>query len=285
MYCILPFHLGYSVKDIVAKPPAWSKTAPLCLRYEIVRVCLHAKVPIINQIPRFTELRKYNDLWKFLKDHPHLMGKEFPEKSAPDTWEACWNTYSTGFYGVVLSAGLTFNTSPTEPLFSLRLKPLKLDLSHRLSRRFGNDRFMELTLPNLSGSKLPKVFVDSGDEGRQDVIKWLCNGLPPFLGREWKAFYVKYSRDKKKYDPIAIVEVNNLANDCLYLFAVDGPDFGTWTSIPIRCEPHNRHTKMNLKAMLNWLIPFQDNSSQSFLKLFSRIGLGMRLPFYQCFVY
>jgi hypothetical protein len=226
----------------------------------------------------------YDNLWTYLRNNHALRGRDFPEKSDGKAWNASFGTFQDGFQGVVLSAKLKFNNIPDGPFFRLQLQPLKVERSHRLGRRFGPDRFLELSLPSLTGRKLPKLFKDAEQAGRGDscrkvVAEWLSRRQHVFLGITWGAFCVKDSISKKKKTKfeIAVVEdIDNSTKFCAYLFATDGLGFQTSKAIPQKGEPVHRHTKMSVPAMLNWLIPFDQNKQQKSLKLFSRIALGKR---------
>jgi hypothetical protein len=55
---------------------------------------------------------------------------------------------------------------------------------------------------------------------------------------------------------------------------IDGVGFQVGKTIPPKGEPPHRHTKMTVTALVNWLIPLEQNKEQKCPKLFSRIELG-----------
>jgi hypothetical protein len=226
-------------------------------------------------LPQIANIEDYSALWEYLKSRPALKSKAFPNRTPEDAWAASVGTFHSDFNGVVLSAKLHFRESEEGPLFDLRLQPLKMEISHRLGRRFGNDRFIEISLPSLSGDKLPKSLRESGAAGRKILIEWLVHGLHEFLGVTWKPFYVKNASNKKaRMDILATDELDNTTRFCVFAFATDGIGFQTRKTIPGKGENSTDHTKMTINAMLNWLIPLERNKEQSFLKLFQRIALG-----------
>jgi hypothetical protein len=262
--------------------PAFLQYAPLAIRYEITRVCSYAKVPLTDvYFPMdFSNLRDYDSLWNLLKSQPALRNKDFPEKSVRDAWTASLDKFHKGFHGVILSAKLKFNNSQESPFFNFQLEPLKLAVSNRLSRRFGSDRFLEMSIPSLSGHKLPKLLKDAqqsghGDACRKVIIQWLIREQHNFLGIAWRAFYIKDSMKKRPNLRLLVdEEIDNHGKYTVYLFATDGVGFQAGKSIPPKGEPFHRHTKMTISALVNWLMPLEQNKKQKALKLFSRIALG-----------
>jgi hypothetical protein len=276
--------ISNNLYNLTAKLPGGLANMPLRHRYEITRVCLHTGVDVDDLLVLPTDvaciqnIQNYYALWKYLKDRPALKRKEFPMRTPEDVWAASKGTFHSGFNGVVLSAKLHFRESDEGPLFNVKLQPLKMETSHRLGRRFGNDRFIEISLPGLSGEKLPKSLRQVGAASRKIIIEWLVHGLHEFLGITWKPFYVKdVDKKKTKIDLFATNELDNTTKFSTFAFATDGIDFQASNTIPERGEDSTNHTKMTVDEMINWLIPLERNKKQSFLKLFQRIPLGKRI--------
>jgi hypothetical protein len=263
--------------------PDFLQRAPLAIRYEITRVCSYAKVPMTDlhfPIKDFTNLRDYDGLWDLLKAQPALRGKDFPEKSDRDAWTLSLDNFHKGFHGVILSGKLNFSNSHRGPFFTFQLQPLKTEVSHRLSRRFGNDRFLEMSIPSFSGNKLPKLLKDAQQSGhgeacRRIIVRWMTCEQHNFLGIKWGSFYLKDGTKKRSKLKLSIdEEVDNHPTHIVYLFATDGVGFQAKNSIPPKGELPHRHTKMTVAAMIKWLIPVEQNRQEKCLKLFSRIALG-----------
>ncbi|KAI8964087.1 RNA dependent RNA polymerase-domain-containing protein [Daldinia sp. FL1419] len=264
--------------DVWAHLPDHFDRAPLVVRWEILRIALHCQVRMedlrIEYDPSWTDQRT---LWARLQALPVFRGKPFPEKSRPDAWTAALNDkFCTRDQAVVLTASLTANPSKNGPLYFLKLNPLKLDLPHRLSRRFGSDRFLELVMPSL-GSQDVKNF---GERAIESIHQWLVNGSHVLLGRVWASFYLKPALPKK-----TITNENTLGpqsktihQERIYLFAEDGNDFrrlGKEEHWSPKGEPVGMHTRMRRGDLIEWLLQTPNNQTQPVLKLFSRIALGL----------
>lgn len=178
-----------------------------------------------------------------------------------------------------MSASLKFSSSKTGPLFKVQLKPLSTDLTHRLGRRFGNDRFLEVTLPNLNKFRPPGGTDDDLEMRRKEIIHWITGQGHKFMGIEWRSFGLKDARSKK----INNIELKKASDDAentpthqIFFFAVDGVGFQTGPTPPATNDSTEHHTKFTVEGLLRWLIPFRlkFNQEQPYLKLFSRISLG-----------
>jgi hypothetical protein len=237
------------------------------------------------QIPEYHKLLDYDYLWNFLRTLPQLQGKPIPEKSSQRAWSAShdsqakWN--AGNFEGVIMGASLKFNNSKTGPLFVVRMQPLTTNLTHRLGRRFGNDRFLEMAIPDLTKLKFLAGKAEDVELKQREIMQWISVDVHRFLGIDWCAFCVKDVRSKK-FNNIELKnseDAGNAPNNQVFFFAVDGIGFQSAKILPSRGEDPLHHTKLPVKAMLHWLIPFhlEKNQRQPYLKLFSRITLGKTL--------
>jgi RNA dependent RNA polymerase len=177
-----------------------------------------------------------------------------------------------GFDGIVLSGSLTFSNDAADPFFKIRLQPIRLELSHRLGRRLGNDRFLEVDIPVLTGNRIPKFLADLGDRGREIINKWLITTTHCLFGREWKPFYVRKIKTKDKVKGVVLPDIDSTKRLCL--FAVSGNGFVV-SNDPIR-EPRGiNQFVMSIEDLLELIRPTEENKGQSYLKLFSRTSLGI----------
>jgi RNA dependent RNA polymerase len=248
------------------------RTAHWAVIYEITRVCLHTDVSAIDfRDAPIAAFYKYEELWRYLREHTALQGKHFPEKISKAAWEAAVTRSAGKFNGVVLSGALQLNDrSSNGPLFKFRLQPIKLDLTHRAGRSLGNDRFLEIDVPSLAGNSLPKALADVGKNGRKIITQWLVNSAHALFGRSWKPFYnVKLKQKKKKKGSGQASEPGNR----VYFFAVNGHGFEVCRDDSLTSE--TRDYAMSIDDLLGSILPIRENNDQSYLKLFSRISLGI----------
>lgn len=230
--------------------------------------------------PYVDEWRDYDKLWAFLMTLPALKGKKFPERCEREAWTTCLanNGFKLGFRGVVFAASLRCSLDDCESLFTLQLQPLKLDYSHRLERRFGNDRFLELEVPDIESRMQPHDSSNLESNDWQCLIEWLVNVNHRLLGRTWKAFYVKPKDDRKssKKKRSGSLKSDSDALDAskafrVYLFATDGIGFAKASS----SNKISGHVSMTVQGLLDCIRPTQENSHQPYTKLFARTALGM----------
>lgn len=127
--------------------------------------------------------------------------------------------------------------------FAMTLRPLKLDTSCRLFRKFGSSRFLELHIPAL----------ERWGMGDSDPISpWLAHAQHKFLGSKWAVFH---NKDSVKPRDVQIDEKQDkLPRERILLFSE---------------KPGSSRDDM-----LNWLLNFEENKEEPMLKLFSRISLG-----------
>ncbi|KAF4511537.1 hypothetical protein G6O67_003322 [Ophiocordyceps sinensis] len=124
-------------------------------------------------------------------NHGPFVGKGLPPASDAEAWTIASKGFQSKVKAVVLSAELVHRSSDTGPFFELRLNPLTLGLGHRLDRRFGADRFLEIIMPSpltlqkeLASSRQYKNCVEK-------MIRWLAGDTHYFLGRRWRPFFAR----------------------------------------------------------------------------------------------
>jgi hypothetical protein len=261
-------------------PPSLDvESAKLYVLYEITRVFAYVGVSMAGvNFPQTVDFDDYDKLWSFLQSVPQLKGKTFPPKSERAAWEAAKTEFTskgTGLdLGVVLSGSLTYEMSDCmSAMFQFQLRPLTLEKKHRLSRRLGEDRFIQIDMPHLHGEFLPKLL--QGERGHAALLKWLVERRHWLFGRTWRPFHCKLKERKDKKEKKKD-KVSDPAH-CVYFFAVDGRGlYNTGSSISINNErPQERHTAMEIDALLNMVRLTRKNKHQPYLKLFSRTSLGV----------
>ncbi|KAJ8068979.1 hypothetical protein OCU04_002659 [Sclerotinia nivalis] len=253
--------------------PSCLKKAPFFVSYEITRVFLFVQVPITDfTLPYIKAWEEYDKLWNMLKGLPILKDKKFPEQCAPKVWDIATKGYIRGFNGIVFTAALRENRTESGPLLSFQLQPMKLDLTNRLERRFGSDRFIEFAVPDLGsrkrGSAAFKVYPNACDA----LKSWLVNGDHQLLGRTYKAFFVTSGKRKRKSSLKSDAEEESSATPFrAFLFATDGNGFvkGSRARDP---APQVR-VRMTVEELLNCIRPTAENDYQPYMKLFARTAL------------
>ncbi|KAI1175802.1 hypothetical protein F4777DRAFT_296968 [Nemania sp. FL0916] len=272
------------LQDVWPTFPKSLQNAPLAVRWEIMRLALHCGTHMDDL--RFLNEPIPNDqagLWKFLGRLKAFEGRSFPEKSKPEAWKAAMSDHFRSVdQAVVFTASLAPNLAKDGPLFKLSLQPLRLDLPHRLDRRFGSDRFLELIIPSLHTKDMRAMRKYYELDVEDAIISWLVNEPHVLLGRVWRSFFIKSAAPKKMHkDDTLRPETITILQERIYLFAEDGNDFSrteVMHAISPRSQANTARTKMKLEDVLDWLLQIKQNKKtrqQPVCKLFSRIALGL----------
>ncbi len=225
---------------------------------------MYCKLPIDLFSSCISEsINEYEKLWSSLASVATSLNAILPEKSSLRAWEKAQNN----FENVCLAGDLKFPDHASSSIFHLSLKPLKVEQSFRLARKFGGDRFCILSIPGME--KVPPYLKMEPAIVRARIVDLLAQTDISFLGRRWRAFYLKPDSGKKNRQ--------NFLNDTkyrVYLFARDGDGFRREEAKSEQDMGNQNHIKMELGDMLNWFMPFKNNLDQSCLKLFARLALG-----------
>ncbi|KAI6570815.1 hypothetical protein MCOR04_007981 [Pyricularia oryzae] len=251
--------------------PEWLHSAPLAIAWEVTRIALHCNIELSDM-----KGLAYDQSWdnqktlrSVLYQHPLFQGKAFPEQCSLDAWHAAVKNFDK----IVLAAELDRNPAPTGAFFILKLKALAIEQSHRLGRRFGEDRFLEVLYPsNASSIKDPDLL--------PTLNNWLCHGKHSFVGCKWAAFFTKDAGYRRPAREVRLgPDPKPVFKDRIYFFAEDGNRF----------QSHHHaanasfsgylfaRTALPVHSMLNWLLQLDlvKNQRQPWPKLFSRIQLGL----------
>lgn len=213
-------------------------------------------------------------LWHTLRNHPAFKGKSFPEKSDPIAWyDGLYNNFeSEGDALVMLTATMHASKSKHGPAMKLELHPLKREQGSRLLRRFGSDRFLEVRIPSIDSWL-------AGQEGAVALVaRWLANELHPFMDRRWSAFFIRERSEKSEVKYVKQGQDSRVIfNERVLFFAESGrqlPSTRPTTSALSKTVDPIARSACSRTDMLNWLLNFNENCHESYLKLFSRIALG-----------
>ena len=221
--------------------------------YEVTRVSKCCKLPLEDFKDCLShKVDDYEQLWSLLSSVAKPHESTMPEKSSYSAWTKATNR----FEGVSFTGNLKFSEKAKTPIFEFGLNPLRNERSHRLSREFGGDRFCTIDMPGIAQENLPKYLKHSQSVAatvKERIIDWLVDAKIKFLGRIWRAFYVK---SEKKEVRQASKEKLNETKHRVYLFGGNEVEFTNF---------------------LTWFLPFKNNETQLCLKFFARLGLGTGL--------
>ncbi|KAL8699502.1 MAG: hypothetical protein Q9224_001379, partial [Gallowayella concinna] len=238
--------------------------------YELCRVSTQTKIPLeafhhtLNQA-----YEDYDALWSKLTAIAKERDSALPEKSSL----VAWKQSEEDFKGVALTGVLKFVEQPGNGLFEFKLNPLKIEPTYRLARRFGYDRFFILSIPSFETKHLPS-HVRADPKARETIVSWLVRSEHSFLGRKWRAFYVK-PEDRKSgaSSPVGL----NDSKYRVYLFAESGNDIQTQThSKGGERDPRlSNYQPKSRSELIEWLMPAKVNREQRALKFFARLAIGV----------
>jgi hypothetical protein len=250
-------------------------TAPYAVIWEVTRVALHCNVDLATLDLQYDQrLTDMDTLWHTLRSHQLFKGKSFPAKSDPIAWrEGLYNNFvCEGDALVKLTATMHVSRSKQGPAMQLELHPLKREEGSRLLRQFGSDRFLEVRIPCIDS------WLAGVDGAEALVARWLTNESHPFLNRRWSAFFIRERSEKfESKDAKHVQDSKIIFCERVLFFAERGRDLPSARStISTLSKTLSLPTRSacSRKDMLNWLLNFKENCEQSYLKLFSRIGLG-----------
>ena len=209
----------------------------------------------------------YNDLWTSMAEIVKMHDSAMPERSSLTAWEG----QNQQIQNVSLSGKLRFTEEgPKGPILRFTLNPLKLESSYRLSRKYGTDRFCEVSFEGLKND-LPSSLRSNPIAARKILLNWLVNTGHHFLGRTWRAFYVRQDRQRRSKLSLQAQQ----SQYRLYLFAEEGPAFRKTPFIgesdPLQPGQHF----VSVEDMLEWFMPAAYNENETALKLFARLQLAV----------
>lgn len=246
---------------------------PLRQLYEVTRVALSCKLPVATFSGCISEkIDEYEKLWSSIAAVAKTQNALLPEKCSLRAWEKAQKSFDD----VSLTGDWKFQDHAHSSVFQFSLKPLKVALSYRLARKFGSDRFCIVGMPGLE--RFPPYFKIDPAIVRARIVNLLSHTEICFLGRRWRAFYLK-SDPPKKTRSASTMSFNDIKYR-VYFFARDGDNFQREGLEPVQNGANHIRSKMELVEMLNWFMPFKNNLNQPCLKFFARLALGLILfPF------
>lgn len=220
--------------------------------YETTRVALHCGLPA-SELFRHqgTSIEDYDEFWYLLTSSitSNRKGTVIPERSKGETWRGA----AKAPHNLCLSGSLTFRPRQPGPIFDFKLKPLGMSKKyHRLARKFGGDRFCTLGIPGIDHRSLPECLRRHHATIRNPFVSWLIETEHHFLGRIWRAFFLRKASSNKG------AKSQDEGQHQIYLFATQGHGLAP----------------MTISEVLDWFMPIQKNTQQPALKLFARLSQG-----------
>ncbi|KAF2104084.1 hypothetical protein NA57DRAFT_30476 [Rhizodiscina lignyota] len=267
----------YQVRDIPKKglfaddAGALSTDVPFRLLWECTRVALENDLQVSDILPPHTETyASYDAFWSFLLNHPRMPNLKLPPKGLSKAWDAA----TRDFRNINLKAQLSWNEKRSDPLFKLHLEPLELGpKSCRFQRAFGADRFLYLEIPAATQAKgQTRALLKGQNENLEKrLLEWLMVEKS-FLGRTWRAFHVAAKKKER-----SLYRLKDEFGQRVVLFATDGCDImkKNSTQRPYRAGGYSSKPSATIADLIEWFIPLDKNSHQTFCKAYSRLDLGL----------
>ena len=237
------------------------------VRYECTRLASHYQYPLekINSCD-IAGLEDYRCLSGYFEKRAGRTIQHPPEMVTPPVWKAAGDDFAE----ISLKGKLVFNPKNVGPLFRLQLQPFRSERSCRFQRAFGGDRFLYLSVPAITASKLPSHLGDRSNGIQSAYEEWLCKEKR-FLGCTWVILLV----ENKARKPGRFLHDNEVGGQSVVLFA---------TEVAQRSAPTSFTGKENQKCLaqsmisvedvINWFLPTQSNIGQLRCKAYTRLELG-----------
>lgn len=260
-----------------------SRDVPFRLRYECHRLARKASLSarqFFGEVSTMckTEQPAFAAFWDaakaVCKNAVPAQNLQASDKSSLAAWESAAGNFTTesNKKSVVLSGTLNWAEAPQKGLFDLKLKPLQLEKSCRFERRFGGDRLLCLTMPDLSRD-MPQHHKLKADSISSAVSQWLGSETHYIAGRHWRAFYMENAERKRNKTTMAGFKI--------FLFAVGGVDISLPTSPQgyLGGRRSESRTTISLKEFIDWYMPIKSNIGSKDKKFFQRQKLGLSRSF------
>ncbi|KAL2170755.1 hypothetical protein VTG60DRAFT_4503 [Thermothelomyces hinnuleus] len=217
-------------------------------------------------------------IWKSLMQLDVFRGKSFPERPSAEVFAAALTSFESRGNAVLMSAALEFNPEENGPLFLLDMRPLQFDEGCRLTRRFGPDRFLEVLIPSPTALNAPPI-IKKTEGAAEEIIRWLTQQPHFLVGRQWQAFFSKDAGYRKPAKDFTLgPDAKAIYKERVHFFAESGPNFRPVvirSRHDIPTDTAHQRTQLKVSQMLDWLLQLESNGEQPYLKLFSRIQLGL----------
>ena len=262
-----------------SQPCRMPRNIPFRVRYEMHRIAgalnLYPSDSWKSMVKMCkTETPNWESLCQAVRETAREVNTPAPLPSSSLAWAAASGSFqdSQG-QTVILSGSLTWADAKKKNIFEFQLKPLRLEKSCRLHRRFGADRFLVVSMPYFTRlpTHLRNKSKSDGVSYSKQISNWLAQSTHRICGREWRSFFLEADKKKSKDHQKGLK---------VYLFAVDGIDFGLPGPV-IGAFPDTewrygrKHSPMPVRQLLQWHLHPSEHLRSTDLKLFSRFSLGL----------
>ncbi|KZZ91798.1 RNA-dependent RNA polymerase, eukaryotic-type [Moelleriella libera RCEF 2490] len=251
--------------------------APLAVIWEITRIASHCEVKLADLNIQYNKSDNWSNqslLRQRIAQLPAFRYKHLPSPTKQSAWDLAIKETQSQDQFFRLRGELVLSPNKSGALFSLKLNGLEIDKGHRLLRRFGSDRFLELLMPSLSS--INDLY--TGNNVSECLVRWLTNRKHYFLGRQWAAFYCQ-SQTTKKSQKSADPRQKVIQRQRIFFFACDGDRFEPCLDGLLPLVEDARHpgqrVKVSLSKLLDWTIGDLGTTNQQMPKLFSRVKLSL----------
>ena len=219
------------------------------VRYECTRLASHYRYPLerINSC-EIAGFEVYECLWRYFEKHAGHNVRHPPERVSSLDWEAARDDFA----GISLKGKLVFRPKNVGPLFELHLEPLREERSCRFQRAFGGDRFLYLSVPAITASKLPQHLRGQHLNIQPSYEEWLRK-RKRFLGCTWMPLLV----EEKAKKPGRFIQDDEVGGQSVVLFATEAA-----------------RSTIGVEEVINWFLPTQSNIGQLQCKAYARLELG-----------
>ncbi|KAL9130896.1 MAG: hypothetical protein Q9217_001046, partial [Psora testacea] len=247
--------------------PEAFKDASMRVRYEYIRLASHYQYPLELANPGdIADFEDYQCLWRYFEKCAGHVVQHPPEMVTPLVWKAAGDNFA----GISLKGKLVFRSTNVGPLFQLHLEALRKERSCRFQRAFGGDRFLYLSVPAITASKLPSHVRDQYIHIQSSYKEWLQKEKQ-FLGCKWETFFVEQKTKKRG----RFVPDDEVGGQLVVLFATEVAQ----RSAPMSFTGKKDHeclaqSTIRVEEVFNWFFPTQSNIGHLQCKAYARLELG-----------
>ncbi|KAF3039373.1 hypothetical protein E8E12_006968 [Didymella heteroderae] len=252
-----PSKVAHHIRDIpgqglfVDDPDLSLRVMPYFALFICQRIALERSIPLSELVSSMDFASACADptvFWTSLLEHPKISHIKFKDS------DRLWSATKCNYDGFTFKGQINLRSKPSGPIFQLELHQILPEKSCRFQRKFGADRFLYLSVPDLERKAWTGCTLEDLANIRGRWEDWL-HTEHTFLHRKWRVFHIEPMKRAKTRGRNA--EMTHRSR--IVLFATEGCGI----------------TKCTVGKMLNWFLPFARNQGQSFCKAYARFDLGL----------